>query len=227
MMTLARWPIFALCVFSVLGTIPVPEDIVQTEVVDFGSAGQIKIQALEKSDGSSLVFASNDSGHVLQTIPIHDTHGSRLEHVRFRVLHMTNFPDPLILAIANANGASDCFYYPMPIARINGKFRRLLFASPEMDTQGGFSLGSLGSIGGSGLAVWTFEWGPKESHYDRHRYRIKFYRWDKTNREFEYAGSRLTRQLDYGVEAALESGIDDSTIVDAAGVQSWFPEYGC
>lgn len=226
-MTFIRCSIFLLFVFSIQ-PINAASDLVQSEVTDFGKLGKITIEAREAlNQPPKLVFASAESGRVLQVISIQGGAGGGPEHIRFRVMHVQGLPDPLILGVGNANGASDCFYYPVPIARVHGKFQRLLSSAPEMDTQGGFSLGPLGTKDGIGLAIWTFDWGPRESHYDHHRYRIKFYRWNQAVGKLVSGGSRLTRQLDRGVEAALGAGIDPDDVIEASTLQSWFPDYRC
>jgi hypothetical protein len=79
----------------------------------------------------------------------------------------------------------------------------------------------LGTKDGIGLAIWTFDWGPRESHYDHHRYRIKFYRWNQAVGKLVSGGSRLTRQLDRDVKAALGAGIDPDDVIEASTLQSW------
>ena len=208
----------------------------QSEIVEFGKLGKIRIEAwgpteellaTPNTDLPSLTFRRGEDGQLLETISIDNLRVYNPIRVRFRVLHIEGLPDPLILAIANTNGGSDCYYYPIPIARVNGRFRKLFSQTPEMDTQGAFSLGPLGKKGGIGLAVSTFQWGPNESHYDRHRYRIKFYRWNKAQKILEFAGSQLTPKLDDGAKAAVIAGIDSDIVMDAATLQSWFPEYSC
>lgn len=226
-MSFIRWTALMLYVLSMRPPNTSSESV-QSEVVDFGKAGKIKVEAHEQvGQALHLVFENAESGRVLETIGIEDVPAREPPRIRFRVMHIDGLPDPLILAVINTNGASDCYYYPIPIARVSGKFRRLLSEAPEMDTQGGFSLGSLGRRGGLGLAIWTFKWGPNESHYDHHRYRLKFYRWSQASGALENRGSELTRRLDDGIDAALAAGINADDIIDAGTLKEWFPEYSC
>lgn len=226
MFALNRWIVLLFCALS-LNTPAIPFKPVQFEMVDFGEHGKIAIEALEPLHEPLRLTFKSESGRVIQEMSFKVEDSPLARRIRFKILHVDGLPDPLILAVVNTNGASDCYYYPIPIARANGKFRRLLTDNPEFATQGGMSLGSLGARGGVGLAIWSFIWGPGESHYDRHRYRVEFYRWNQSRAVFQRIGSHSTRELNEGTVAALTERINPDDIIDVGTLRDWFPEYSC
>jgi len=202
----------------------------QSEDVEMRGFGHVRITAEEPENGwLNLKFKNVDTGRLLATIFADKSDNSfragNLGSIRFRVLHVAGLPDPLILGIAKAQGASDCAYQTIPIGFVHGKIRVLSSHVLNFATQGGIYLGSVN--GSVALALWYFDSTDDVEHYGPHKYRFQFFRWNPKTGLLQLSRATTSRRYDSEREAAKSFGLSAEGIIDSTTISSWFPELGC
>ncbi len=97
--------------------------------------------------------------------------------LRFAIVHIPQFPDPLIVVIGAGPGATDVVFESYLIAEINGQFTVLNTDPLVSSLQGGFFLGYLNDEFGYGLMAWNpiLE---GEANFMPHRYIIQIFSWN-------------------------------------------------
>jgi hypothetical protein len=221
---------FVLLVLTTVVRPQSPAKNTQTEDVELHGIGHVRIAVEEPENGwLKMQFTDLATNRTLTTI-FSDTsddsfRANSLSSMRFRLIHVAGFPDPMILGVVMGTGASDCGYQIIPIGIVRGTIRNL---SPQIlyfATQGGIYLGKI--AGSPGLSVWYVQSANDPEHYGSHRYRFQFFRWNPKTGLLESVYVKISRRYDSEREAAESFGLTPTGIIDAVTISSWFPEFGC
>jgi hypothetical protein len=188
-MSKIRLLFFIFAILFLLGCTPKPkwEGMDQVEYVKFPELGvlEVGVQAIEGQlpkliirNAAKKVFFQMEMGHA------YDPHPENFEHfatIRFKVLHISGLPDPLVMVVAAGPGGSDSSWEITLIGLVSGKIKRLWKQTKGLSNAGGFFVGDLGKGRGIGIAQW--QWSPWQSSSTR--YSIQLYRWNKGKSQFD------------------------------------------
>jgi hypothetical protein len=190
-----RW--FAILLISVLGA-PANsrQEVLTTSTVDFPKSGPILVRAVVKQgDHPRLSFRSERTGEVVLnadvgkpsewTEPVDKSDPKHLStSVGFIVLHRQGLPDPLIVALARAQGGSDCSYNSALVGEVSGKLMRLTPDLPDHETRGNVWLSSE-SPGTTTLTVTSERYLDSDVHYKGpSRMAVSVYRYEPSEGRF-------------------------------------------
>lgn len=208
-----------------------PAKTTQSEDVELLGIGHVRITAEEPEEGwLNIRFTDVKSGRVLTTIFADKSDDSfrtnALSSIRFHLLHVAGFPDPMILGIAMGTGASDCGYQTIPIGVVHEKIRQLSPRVLYFATQGGVFLGTTRKYQPE-LALWYVQSVSDVEHYGPHKYRFEFFRRNPKTGLLETLYVKTSRRYDTERKAAESFGLKPTGIIDAVTISSWFPEFGC
>ncbi len=190
----------------------------QNEVVRFPRAGEVRVRAIEIPHRlPRLEFTSAATGRRLLTVSggASDPRAYRIEPgptlmnplVRFKVLHPSGLPGPLLLCVAVRPGGSDHGFETNVIGEVGGSLR-VLTPTPLLNSiQGGVHVGDLGGERGPGVAVWSFLW-ENEAHYAAHRYEVRLFPFDAKRNSFKRGKLLRTKaKHETGADALAELGL--------------------
>jgi len=151
-----------------------PQPLAETTIL-FPAIGTVSIHALAKpGDFPRLVFSSKETGKTLLDAQV----GTDIDwrgilgdpgetDIRFVVLHRPGLPDPLIVALAKRELASDCAFNSAVFGAVQGRLSELTPALPDHLLRGDTIL--TGGPGGSPirLTVTSERYQAKDAHYTR------------------------------------------------------------
>lgn len=185
--------------------------ISQQKIVNFPGIGQVRITANEACElCPELEFRDAKTNRLLSSSHFSgDASGedNNDAQVRFRVMHITGLPDPMIVGIGISPDGSDDSWSSVAVGAVNGALRELTSETLNASNQGGFYYGDLGGGRGIGTIGCDAVFGndSDEGHYSAHHYELKIYTWDKKTNRFEWHQVLRTRgKFDSG-EKALRS----------------------
>jgi hypothetical protein len=113
--------------------------------------------------------------------------------LRFAILHIPQFPDPLIVVIGVGPGATDVGFESYVIAEINGQFTVLNSEPSVSSLQGGLYIGYLNDEFGYGIASWN-RMLEGEANFMPHRYTIHIFSWNEQAASLHKRKSIMTEE---------------------------------
>lgn len=176
------------CTLLVLGAQFGVAETVGNTTVQLPGLGQVTIDTSAPVGGFPTLTIRDAAGKVLisKQVGADRSYGFRVladEDATKPLLRFAVFPGPspdakAILAVAMFAGGSDCGYEGIVLGDEDGRITNWTPTPVFTNVEGGMYLGDLGGRRGYGLAVWGFIWGKGEAHFQAHRYKIDFYRFD-------------------------------------------------
>jgi hypothetical protein len=185
----------------------------QQEIVNFPGIGRVRVSAFETfGESPHLEFRDANTDKILDSEYFFgdETEEGSVEnpHLRFRVLHIKGFPEPLIVGMSATPGGDHDDWKSLSVGAVNGRLMEITSERLEGTDQGGFYYGDLGSGRGLGAASWEFV-GGNESNAAPHQYEMKIYKWNPKTASFEWYQVRRTRgKFDDGEKAVRSLGFN-------------------
>lgn len=205
------------------------------EDIEIAGIGSVRLTAEQPRIGilPHLMFTDVSSGKLLGNVAMGQfdpkaAATTSVARLKFKVLDVAGLPSPIILAVFDYGGGSDCLREPVPVAFAGGEFRSLLpHPMAFWSTQEGFALGDLGNGRNPAFAVFKKMWDAAPGHYDPAPYSVEVYLWDKAAQEFRLSATWHTKSATDLQGAAAKFGIPKRSIVDFETLLRWFPDFGC
>lgn len=182
-----RASILACTLLAVSAPVVIPETVGHV-TTQLPGLGRVTVDTSAPVGGFPTITIKDGTGNVLisQQVGADRSYGFRVladEDATKPLLRFGIFPGPspdaqAILAVAMFAGGSDCGYEGVVLGDEAGRIRNWTPTPVFTNVEGGMYLGDLGGRRGYGLAVWGFIWGKGEAHFQAHRYKIDFYRYD-------------------------------------------------
>lgn len=208
--------------------------LANTEEIEVPGIGTVLVDAEQPRLGvlSHLTFTSVPSGKLVGSVTMGEfdpkaAATTSVARLRFKVLHVAGLPDPIILAIFDYGGGSDCLREPVPIAYVGGEFRSLLSHPVAFWTQEGFALGDLGKGPDPAFALFKEMPAPNAKHYGAHQFSVEEFSWDKATGKFRPSMHWRTKLPTDIRGAAAEVGIPANALIDFEKLLKWFRDFTC
>lgn len=201
-MSKIRLRYFILLIILILSCTPKPKwkGMDQAEYVKFPELGVVAVgvKAVDKQlpkliirNAAKKVLFQLEMGHA------YDPESKNFEYnagIEFKVYHIADLPDPLLIVVAAGPGGSDTAWEVALLGVISGKIERLWKQTSDIMDEGGFFVGDLGEGRGIGIAQWYWHGG--ECHAcPPTKYSIQLYRWNKGETRFDI-GQKFTIEKD-------------------------------
>jgi len=203
------------------------------EDIEIAGIGNVRVTA-EQRIGilPRLIFTDVSSGKLLGSVAIGQFDPkaavtTTVARLKLKVLHLAGLPNPLILAVFDYGGGSDCLREAAPVAYVGGTFRSLLPRPLAFWTQEGFALGDLGKGLNPAFALFKELPSSKATHYEPHQFSVEVFAWDKATGQFRPSATWHTKSATDLRGAAAEFGFPGSTVVDFETLLKWFPDFSC
>jgi hypothetical protein len=170
-----------------------PPQPLASATVSFPAIGTVSISALAKpGDFPRLVFSSKQTGRTLLDAQVGRENDWRgiLNYpgetdIRFVVLHRPGLPDPLIVALAKRELASDCAFNSAVFGNVEGQLSELTPALPDHFLRGGIFLSPAAGGKPAMLTVTSERYQAKDVHYTGpSRMTVFIYTYDSSQGKF-------------------------------------------
>ena len=205
------------------------------EDIEVAGIGSVRVTAEQPRIGvlPHLMFTDVSSGKLLGSVAMGQFYPkaavtTSVARLKLKILHVTGLPSPIVLAVFDYGGGSDCLREPVPVAYVGGEFRSLLPRPLAFWTQEGFALGDLGK--GRNPAFAIFKKMPDAAHpghYEAAPYMMQVFLWNKAALEFQSSATLYTKSATDLHGAAVGFGIPGSSVIDFETLLRWFPDFTC